>query len=272
MNVPSIGGARGLFEVFVPGVFLVLNVGVLIVRIVCRDSQQEIVLGQLSSSTTIMAGVILATGYLAGAVLRLLKTEAADVCSTLCRRLMLKLTGNAPPRGKRRPLKDHERLNDRTRERNIHGYYQRFPYESWLCTKVARGLGPRVEGFVRSYWSRDEVPQLDTTFVNHCKTILAQSCPALHAQLVAEESLVRFVASMFYALLLSLGVLLVSWYWASQSANVEPVLLVAYSLAILGILVNFRHLRAKEAAMFLSACYACHVRAESLEVPSEVRL
>ncbi|GAI26286.1 unnamed protein product, partial [marine sediment metagenome] len=28
MNIPTIGGARGIFEIFVPGVFLLLNLAV----------------------------------------------------------------------------------------------------------------------------------------------------------------------------------------------------------------------------------------------------
>jgi hypothetical protein len=235
---------------------LLLNIGFLIARITNLDFSDK---NLLTESTTFTAGVIIAAGYLAGAVLRLLKTEAADVCSTKVRRLLLHISRSTPPEENRIEQND-PKPDDRTRDRNVHGYYQKFPYENWLCTKVAKGLGPDVQRFVRTHWARSQVPQLDTTFVNHYKTIFAHRSPSLYAQLMAEEALVRFVASMFYALCISLVILSVSWIFAVQAdppkTIIEPILLLTYVAAIVGILLHFRHLRAKEAAMFLSACFA----------------
>ena len=86
---------------------------------------------------------------------------------------------------------------------------------------------------------------------------------------MAEEALVRFVASMYYALSASLAILLISWVFAicagTNLLTIEPLLLIVYLLAIAGILINFRYLRAKEAAAFLSAYYAAQVATKEVK-------
>ncbi len=276
MNVPSINGPRGLFHVFFPGVFFVLNLALLLVRTIPTGKAYEENTLQLFSSGTLVAAVIITVGYLSGAVFRLLRAGRADRCSI--RILVYLLKGDEREEYDKSPSKIEENKkdntrdwDDRTQDPKIHGYLQSFPYENWLCTNVAENLGPKVQEYVRIHWSRKWVPQIDLCFVNHWKTIIALKHPELHAVLDAEEGLVRFVANMFYALCASSVLLVVSWgiaiYECAPYLATEPVLLFSYLTAIVVILLNFRKLRAKEAELFLSSCYAAQTAEDAKPSP-----
>ena len=78
MNIPTIGGTRGIFEIFVPGVFLLLNIGGVLYLSPFIDQNTKDLLLSASSSPVLGLVIAICFGYLIGILLRLLPVDLAD--------------------------------------------------------------------------------------------------------------------------------------------------------------------------------------------------
>lgn len=85
MNIPAIGTARGVFEMFVPGVFVILNVFAVLYSVLDSTAQEQV--RELAAGPVLGLVVLICLGYLVGAILRLLGTEMPDNWSARWNRL-----------------------------------------------------------------------------------------------------------------------------------------------------------------------------------------
>jgi hypothetical protein len=235
-KIPAVGGARGLFEIFVPGLFLLLNLVGTVYFLPFTDDVTKRQISAFRDAPTLALLVGIPFGYLAGVVLRLFRTDMSDRASAAFLRLY------------DRNAKGGERDNNRYA-------YEGFPYSRWFSYLTEHRLPQAAHDFYKSVWLGCPSKQ----FLNFCKIVVSSSDPAAAAEIYSAESLSRYVSGMFYALAISF-VLLSTLLTARLSAGVEvgialPVLTAAYGAGLLAILANFRFIRIKEVETIFAACF-----------------
>jgi len=82
-TIPTIGRARGLFEIFVPGVFLLLNLGVALYLLPLDRSFLSWNPSDWVSPPVFGTIVTISFGYLLGIILRVFRANFADRISAL---------------------------------------------------------------------------------------------------------------------------------------------------------------------------------------------
>ncbi len=75
---PAIGGARGIFEIFVPGVFLLFNLFGPIHLFPWMGPGVVSGLHSIASNTRVAILMVICFGYLCGVILRLERADMAD--------------------------------------------------------------------------------------------------------------------------------------------------------------------------------------------------
>ena len=68
MTIPTIGGARGIFEIFIPGVFLFLNLTAVVYLFPFIDEDTKNYLLSCSSNPFLSLIIIICFGYLIGVI------------------------------------------------------------------------------------------------------------------------------------------------------------------------------------------------------------
>lgn len=244
MNIPTIGVVRGLFDVFVPGTFLLLNL-ILVVSLLPFTEQVTVdYIEELSSDSGMLVLLALCFGYLLGILLRMLRTEFPDKCSARWLRL----------------------FNRRVRRKSGDFHLcvaEEFPYVGWIGQVCKRYLPPEMLDFYNKTWAprnrEGHKEKQNRQFFNYCKIMLNSVDERSATEFNAAEALSRYIAAMFFALLVS-SVLIVAttvlYYIDTQTVLVGPIaLLVVYAIAILVILSRLRFLRIKEVEIVFVACY-----------------
>ncbi len=219
-EVPSVGGTRGIFDIFVPGAFLFLNItGIVYLWPTTGGDTKQLITAVASQAIPGLA-VLVCFGYLLGILLRLLKTRAPDRWSGYFGWLISKIK-----------FKDGR------------AYLEEFPYFEHIKEVATNKLPGDAKEFYCEFWGKREAAG-NREFFNYCKTIINAVDKRSALEVYAAEALTRYVASMFYALLISLILVL-------TAALVIParelfVLASAYLLAIVIILRHLRFIRIKE--------------------------
>lgn len=237
-TIPSVGGARGIFEIFVPGVFLLVNVAGAIYLLPSSDDTSRKQLAAIAASPALALLVAVPFGFLAGVVLRLLRTEVPDRTSALFLRFY-----DSNARGGARKGNQYA--------------HERFPYTGWLEIVVERGNGfpPTVRDFFSSVWK----DRNSRAFINFCKVVVSAEDPAAGADIYSAESLSRYISGMFYALATASAILVllgISRMVAGVGLGVAvPVAVVAYVAGLVAILANFRFIRIKEVETIFAAAF-----------------
>jgi hypothetical protein len=230
-RIPAIGGTRGIFEILIPGVFLLLNLLAAAHQLPATAPQAGILQDNMESSLAVSGVVLLTFGYLLGVLLRILRSDAADTASALFLRIFLK-RGRGMPSDK----------NQFTREK--------FPYQD--CIRIGDWLPNGAKEFYRTFWTvHDEGAR--KRFLNFCKLVITVSSEKSAAEIYAAESLSRFISSMFY------GLLIATTAWmavvAVNSTAGFQCLVGAYLMAIVAILRNYRLIRLKEVETIFTIAY-----------------
>ena len=78
MNIPTIGGSRGIFEIFVPGTFLLLNLSVIVYMFPFTDEETRRLIAAGASNPASALIIAISFGYLMGVLLRLFRTDLPD--------------------------------------------------------------------------------------------------------------------------------------------------------------------------------------------------
>ena len=239
MNIPAIGAARGIFEMFVPGAFLVLNIVVVVYTTVSTQVQAQI--RDLASNTILSLVVLICFGYLAGVIMRLFRTNLPDQWS-----------GEL-----------HQLFQDSPEPWTI----EEFPYINWIGQTWTIPFGPSgTEGadalkrFHQQVWAVPRAPRGNTIFFNFCKTLINSVDERAASEINAAEALSRYVTGMFYALLVTLFLMLVGLIAQliqkhSALIWVFALVLLVYLLMFLSILWYYRTIRIKEVGTVFCATY-----------------
>lgn len=232
-NLIPFGGISNLFYIFIPGVFLLLNLVIAgyYSPFFSAGSSVKYAIENPTISVVIMIGF----GYLTGLLLRLFRTGLADRISAWFLRKCFKRA------------KGGRNLN------NLYAY-ERFPYNGWLEVLSER-LHPEAKEFYQTVWKGKKT----STFFNYCKTMVISEDGRASGEIFVAESLCRSIASMLYALFIAvvivLGVLILQLYNGNTVNMVLIVILIGYLCAIGVILLNFRFIRVKEVFTVFTTSY-----------------
>jgi hypothetical protein len=143
-------------------------------------------------------------------------------------------------------------------------YKEHFFYPKWLEERYVPSLPPAAKEFFDQLWGKHYYQEPgpgsrnpNTHFFNFIKTLLLKVDKDTYAQLAASEAVCRFVASSFWALLFSVGMLCVDCFiGGKQSVCFCIMLLFVYLVVLLGICFQFRFLRCKEVSFVFDASFA----------------
>lgn len=236
MDVPKIGGTRGIFEIFVPGVFLFINLTLILFASVYPffgkiGEINEIV--KIIFSPLVLIVIFISFGYLLGVVLRLISPNKLD-----------KLSG---------------KLFFTTEE---------FPYIKHFGKMCEDVFPDDVLEFYNQYWRGHEKEYEGNSFINYCKLMTYSIDVKLSREVYSAESLTRYLSGIYHALKISLGLYLIPMLvWTiniirEQETKLSVVVVIIlicifllYIYLIRKILQNFRKIRVKEAFTIFIASY-----------------
>jgi hypothetical protein len=241
MTVPAIGAARGLFEIFIPGVFLIANITLATFFSPWADDETQRLIIKVSASPMLVLLVAVTFGYLAGVLLRLYRCELADDWSAWWLRHF--------DRGARLATRCTFRLYAT----------ESFPYIGWLSEVCREKFPDTAAAFYDTVWAPRLRKEGNRAYFNFCKGIVSSEDPHAAVEIYAAEALSRYLAGMLYALLPSFVLLLftaVSRHATEQDiVFLLPLLVIMYVLAIIGVLQHYRFVRIKEVQLVFAMCY-----------------
>jgi hypothetical protein len=237
MSIPTIGGARGIFEIFIPGMFLLLNLAAVAYLFPFIDGETKRLIGACASSPVLAVVVAVAFGYLLGVILRLFRPAVPDRLSAVW------IARFYPHR-----WKDDSKLALWTSED--------FPYIGLMREVYRELLPPGTQEFYDKTWGEVKNTR---EFFNFSKIIVSCEDKEAGDEIYAAEALSRYLFGMFYALALSFLAILVTvvlHYIVFGEAMVGLIaMLCAYLFAIGAILSRFRFVRVKEVETVFAASF-----------------
>jgi hypothetical protein len=252
MNIPTIGGARGIFEIFVPGIFLLLNLGLVAYLLPFTDDETRRLIASGASNPVLSLIIAVSFGYLIGILLRLLRPELPDKLSAVWLGRFAR--------------EEHESETELWAT-------EEFPYIGWIGEICKLYLPPETVSFYDKIWGRRRLEGQNKQFFNFVKVIISSSDERAAAEMYAAEALSRYISGMFYALscgfFLILATILSNYFISGQILEGLILILVAYLLAIVGILARFRFIRIKEAEIVFAASFKNKAIFESDDVTEE---
>ena len=247
MDVPAIGKARGIFEVFIPGVFLQLNLVWMLYwfeyqyvsdTIIQSPSKENPILNPIilviKDSPILMLIIIIAFGYLTGIILWLLKADLPDKLSASLRKLL---------------KSDDEEF-----------YHEDFPFINSLGSVVKKNLPNEANLFYANCWKPRAAGSRNKYFFNYCKLLINSIDDKSSNENYAGEAMIRYFAAMFYAILISLifsFFILLPMIFSTRNIDATIILVMAYTMfyiiSLIVILWNFRYMRFKEVQTVFTA-------------------
>lgn len=264
MNIPTIGGARGIFDIFVPGMFLLVNLGVVVYLLPFVDDETKRLIADGASNPAVAVIVGVAFGYLIGVILRLLRPAGPD-------RLSAAWVGRRYRRV-RRDAEGSEKGHKGKKYRLPLWASEQFPYVGHLgivCRQYIRSA--EVLDFYEKTWAPSKRRGPNREFFNFCKAIIVSQDEGSAGEIYAAEALVRYMSGMFYALVVAcflfLVALVVRWIMIGQVTVGLIIMLCTYLVAIGVILRRFRFVRIKEAETVFAASFKNRSIFEEITTP-----
>jgi len=246
MDIPAIGKTRGIFEIFVPGVFLLVNVAAVLYLFSQSIKSFGIIdkwLRYIFGQPALVIILLICFGYLIGMILRLLMTDIPDELSAW-----------------------YHRSFNRKKSTKSDGSYrswsiEKFPYIDLIGELILRDLcddSSPIYEFYKREWARRKRKEGNKRFFNFCKTMLLREGNEMTVvELYTAESINRYISGMFYSLLLSFLLILISIPFQSKSELIiiSVIILLSYLIGLWNIVSRFRFIRIKEAQTLFDACY-----------------
>jgi hypothetical protein len=240
MNIPAIGGTRGIFEIFIPGVFLLLNLGMAVFLFPFLDPETKQLLENGVNNSGLIIAVLACFGYLIGVILRLFQADALDRLSSGWM------------------LRFQRKTNLAFNQYRLWAA-ENFPYVGWIGEVTTRYLPEEAQKFYKDTWAKRRLDGSNKQYYNYCKVLIASKDINAAAEIYAAESLTRYIVGMYYALTFSFvliaAVIITRLIYLHTSTTGLLILLVAYLLAILAIVSRFRYVRTKEVEVVFAACF-----------------
>ena len=256
MNIPTIGGARGIFEFFVPGVFLLLNLGFATYIFPFTDAETKNGIAAAASSPALVLIIGISFGYLVGVVLRLFQTDLPDRLSAAWLRRF-----------------DHRALQG-DRKFKLWAIEQ-FPYFGWIEQTCVLYLPAEALHFYQNTWGLRKQGEQNKQFFTYVKTIINSDDERAADEMYAAEALCRYIAGMFYALCfacLSLTIpIVVSYLVFGQIRTGLIIVLAVYLFMIVEILAHYRFLRIKEVEIVFAASYKNRTLFEETSAKTQIQ-
>jgi hypothetical protein len=243
MNIPTIGGARGIFEVLLPGAFLQVNVIVLIALAPFFDKASMVAVEKMCSNAIFLAVFFVAVGYFAGMIINIMRTGTVDYISSIFVKYFLGFVVRYVPRGK-------------VKYEEVVCYSGlRFPYTKWIGHIVENYLPGESCSFFRSTWEGRDSKE----YFNYIKAILLLDGGSQMVEILTAENISRYLANIFYSLVLSLFMSVVVFLYKvlllEEYSFILTAVIMFYAFSIYEILKNFRIVRIKEAMVVFTASY-----------------
>lgn len=242
MVIPTVGGARGIFEILVPGMFLLVNLGMVVHLLPFVDDETRGLIAACVSEPVVAVVIGVVFGYLIGLLLRLLQPAGPDRLSAAWLRRRYR---RARKQGGKIPLYVSEG----------------FPYIGYLGGMCRRRIrSSEVLGFYRKTWApRRRRGRRNIEFFNFCKAMILSEDERSASEIYAAEALVRYMSGMFYALVAAFCMILITfvvrWVAVGEPMAGLIIMLCTYLLAIGMILRRFRFIRIKEAQTVFAASF-----------------
>lgn len=241
MNIPTIGGARGIFEIFVPGTFLLLNLGLVVYLFPFIDDETKRLISAGASSPVIALVIAVVFGYLIGVLLRLFRTSIPDRLSAAWHRRFYR----------------HARRSNGEPELWIS---EQFPYIGWIGEECRRYLPPKALDFYNKTWAPRSQEGQNREFFNFCKIMMTSSADERSSdEIYCAEAFSRYISGMFYALVVSISLMLVTvilrFFVLGQVMIGMVIILCAYLIATVVIIKYFRFMRIKEVGTVFAASF-----------------
>jgi len=237
MIIPTIGGARGIFEILVPGVFLLVNLGMVVHLLPFIDDETTGLITACVSDPVVAVVIGVVFGYLLGVILRLFRPSVPDRLSAAWLR-----------RFDRRARKGDGKVALWASED--------FPYLGLMGEVQGRFLPPETLDFYEKTWARKKH---EGQFFNFCKTMISCEDKKAGIEIYAAEALVRYSSGMFYALILAFLLILITVvlrYIAFRQAMAGLIIMLcAYLFAIGAIISRFRFGRIREVETVFAASF-----------------
>jgi hypothetical protein len=240
MNIPTIGGARGIFEFFVPGIFLLLNFGLATYFFPFTDTETK--KGILAAATNPALAVIISVsfGYLIGVVLRLFQTDLPDRLSAGWLRIFNRNARQKDPKVKLWAT-------------------EQFPYFGWIEQVCKLYLPEEAFDFYQKTWGLRKQGEQNKQFFTFIKTQINSDDERAADEMYAAEAMSRYIAGMFYALCFAFFSLLVTIITSAlafgQISIGLVIILSAYLFIITEILAHYRFIRIKEVEIVFAASF-----------------
>jgi hypothetical protein len=243
-KIPVVGGARGVFEIFVPGLFLFAN---LLIPLYALPWTRAGTLAAMQQFANPAAGLVLLVcfGYLLGVLLRLARADTPDRWSSWY-------------------LKRYHR-DAKLRDGSFAQFaVDRFPYFEWLKQSCRENLPSTAFDYFNLEWAPRKLPWRNKRFFSLCKLAIVHTGNPIANEVYAAEALTRYVACMFYALVISLAIALlagaVSFPSTRSGGTAWLVLAALYASALWVIVKNYRFVRFKEVDTVFTACFISRIR------------
>jgi hypothetical protein len=260
MNIPAIGGTKGIFEIFIPGVFLLLNLAVFAYLLPFSNNEERNLIIEFISNPVLGLIVIISFGYLVGVILRLLKTEPVDELSA---RFIQLFNSNAQNDGKLifkflpfntiRNVFNSKAQNDGKFKLWA---YEEFPYIKSIGEICKSYLPPDAQEFYEKTWGSSKGGK---QFINFYKTIISSIDEKAASEIYSAESLSRYISGIFYSLVFASCLLFISfilnYFIFGKILIIIFLMLIGYFFGILTILWNLRFMRIKEVEIIFAATF-----------------
>jgi hypothetical protein len=239
MNIPTIGGARGIFEIFVPGMFLLLNLGVVVYLFPYVDDETKKLIANGASNPALILVVMVCFGYLMGVLLRLFRCDRTDNLSAW---FLRRYPSHRQSNGKAKPY-----------------VTEKFPYIGWIEEVSKQYLSPEALKFYNDIWKPAKRDYQNKQFFTFSKVLINSHDEKAAIEIYATEALTRYISGMFYALLISLALILSTivllYFESGEIMTGLLVILIAYFISVLAILGHFRFIRIKEVETVFAASF-----------------
>jgi len=240
-QIPAVGGARGVFEIFVPGLFLLANILAPLYFLPWTRALTRAMIQPLANPVT---GVVLLIcfGYLLGVLLRVARADTPDDWA-----------GRYLERFHTKAMRFPRLATDP------------FPYFEWLEESCRHYPPPNALEYFNSQWApRKCVPERNKPFFNLCKVAAVHTANPIANEIYAAEAMTRYLACMFYALRISLVITLLAGLISFHSTPIRGagwfVLTALYAITLWVIVRNFKFIRFKEVDTVFTACYVSDIR------------
>ena len=196
-SFPIIGDIAHVFEILVPGMFLLLNFigAIYFFPLNVTTSQRDELLKLFTTDPVVSLLLVISFGYLLGILLRLMRCTISDKFSGM----FLHFTER---RKHQKGVSLKNQLSGDSITTSLPLLSEcKFPYTEYLGLICKTHYTPDALYFYKRVWSLKN--RNDSHFFNFCKTLVTLEDVKAGLEIQYAESLSRYISSMFYAIVIA---------------------------------------------------------------------